>query len=118
MSGFDNSENDGGQVQTATLGDVTVKKPGNSYGPLNPYGLLTPTNPLLPPRSAYLNLMRDPDAPFVTPTTLSFTNVSRFTNNGGDTRWGTFSTLLGCKQQTFLTEPDFRHYQEQGEKKY
>src|SRR5437899_6626594 len=28
----------------------------------------------------------------------------------------TLATLGGCKQQLFLTEPDYRHYKEMGEK--
>src|SRR5207245_2850936 len=74
---YDNSDNDGGLVQFSTIGGVTLNTTGTAYGILNPG---TSTNP----RSPYFNLLRDPDNPFLTPSTLRFSNVASWTNTGTD----------------------------------
>ena len=63
---FDNSNNDGGQVRTATVrgeigeGDILTSVPGHSY----------------------TNMLRDPSNPFVTNSALQFTKITAFTNSG------------------------------------
>ncbi len=91
LSAYDNSNNDGGQQQFATVGDVTLFAPGGRYGILD----LTKTPPTV--RSAYFNLLRDPDHPFLIPSSFQFRNVSSFTNLGQDATWLDVDTqaLLG-----------------------
>ena len=66
---YDNMTNLPGAVQTATTGGVTVTGPN--------YGILTSQ-----PRSAYFDMLRDPDNPFLTPASLQFTGITSFTNTG------------------------------------
>src|SRR5262249_18460703 len=97
LVGYDNSDNDGGTVMFASAltanGAVTLKNgpippnpltpplgPGQPYGILDPFFTSPPVGP--PPASGFINtltflpsarhdfydLLRDPDNPFLTPT--------------------------------------------------
>jgi subtilisin-like proprotein convertase family protein len=76
---YKNSNPDGGKAEFATTGPVTVMTPGQ------PYGILDPNNPLAPPRSPYFDQLRDPDNPFLTPSTMQFANVIGWNNQGTGT---------------------------------
>jgi subtilisin-like proprotein convertase family protein len=89
---YDNSNNDGGLVQFSTIGGVTTK-PASAppvagalgiLGPGQPYGLISTGG------GAYLNQLRDPNEPFVTPSSMPFSNVATFTDSGQDARWMPF----------------------------
>ena len=91
---YDNSNNDGGQVQTATTGGVNLTKNAS-------YGLTSSPGP-------YFDLLRDPNNPFLTPASLQFTNVAQFNNSGEDARWGPFTGggLGGTDQHQIIAMRD------------
>ncbi len=93
---YDNSNNDNAQVQFSTQGAVTIK-PNNgqvsaatfdALGPGHPYGMYNPdTGDILSP---YFNMLRDPESPFLTPSTQQYTNIASFGNSGEDARYNSF----------------------------
>ena len=101
LNGFSNNEVAGG-VQFSTTGPTTVAGPG--------YGILTAgvdgqdidqpgnTDATEPDaddyHGAYLNLYREPDNPFVSPSTLHFVGVTNFGNDGTDVSWMPFDAAL------------------------
>jgi hypothetical protein len=94
---YDNHNNDGGLVQLSTTGGITVKPANTSgnngpLGPGLPYGLLSSPG-------AYLNQLRDPNNPFLTPASLQYKNVASFTNTGFDAIWMPFGSGLGGTDQ-------------------
>jgi subtilisin-like proprotein convertase family protein len=105
---YDNSDPDGGSTQLASTGPISVKPFPPGPGPGAPYGLLVPNNPFAPPRSPYLNLLRDPDEPFLAPSTMRFTNVARFNNEGTDISWSHFNAVVDgfSAQHHILTQRD------------
>src|SRR5207237_43104 len=68
------------QLQTGT-GNTTVKKAGTAYG----FSTLSGVN------TGYLNVLRDPNQPFVGSTPLYFTNVSNINNKGWGSRISAYS---------------------------
>jgi subtilisin-like proprotein convertase family protein len=74
---YNNRANDGGLVQTATTGAAITS--GSNAGIITSY-----------PPAPYVNMLRDPDNPFLTPSSLRFTGVSRFTNTGEGATFGPF----------------------------
>lgn len=70
---------------TANTGAVVISNNPPGAGPGGLYGLVPTTfgSPLSPTRNTgYLNLFRDPANPFLANSTLLFTNVASFQNNG------------------------------------
>jgi subtilisin-like proprotein convertase family protein len=86
---YDNSAPDGGLVQFATTGPVSLTNPGM------PYGFLNPNNPFIPPQSPYYNLLRDPNNPFLAPATTPYTNIATFNNQGTGAFWMPFNDVTG-----------------------
>ncbi len=80
---FDNELNDGGLVESATTGGVSLNNVANSYGLVDP---VTETD-----LGDYENILRDPNSPFEIPATLQFTNVSDFSNTGYGASWEFFN---------------------------
>ncbi|MFO0926215.1 MAG: Ig-like domain repeat protein [Gemmataceae bacterium] len=97
LTGFDNSNNDGGLIQTATTGGVNIANAATNPG----YGLVSHLGP-------YLNMLRDPDRRFRTDSTWFFGNVTGFTNTGQNTRWmnGETEGLAGSDQHRLLAIKD------------
>ncbi len=104
MVAYDNSDAAGG-IQSATTGPVSVKNSivaplgasPNTYGILpgpRPGSAVTNGNPL-----GYYDMLRDPDNPFLTPSSLQFTDISRFNNTGKDAYWMPFASGLGGTDQ-------------------
>jgi subtilisin-like proprotein convertase family protein len=78
---YDESDASGGNIETATTGGAALKK--NAL-----YGLLDAPG-------AYLNVIRDPLAPFLSNSTLLVTNVASFTNDGTNiTSWTPFGDAV------------------------
>jgi subtilisin-like proprotein convertase family protein len=71
----DNSNNDGGLIQTATTGGVVGG------------GGIKTSNP----GSPYVNMLRDPDNPFNSSSSLLFAGITQFNNSGEDARYGSFT---------------------------
>jgi hypothetical protein len=91
---YDNSNNDGGAVQFSTLGGIAVKNGGGAFG-------------LKSHKGPILNLLRDPDNPFLSNASLQFNNVASFTNNGQNTRWMGFANgLSGTDQHELIVFRD------------
>jgi subtilisin-like proprotein convertase family protein len=70
-------------TQTSTVGDVTG--PG-AAGVFNDFSNLLETNPDLTPVNV-LDMLRDPQNPFLAPTSLQFTGATAFTNDGTGIKW-------------------------------
>jgi subtilisin-like proprotein convertase family protein len=83
---FDNHEPDGGALMRATNGAITVKT-DTSGVKFDGYGLITTLTP-------YLNLLTDPLNPFVSNSTLLFTHVASFSNEGAEATWTTFEDAV------------------------
>jgi subtilisin-like proprotein convertase family protein len=81
LTAFSSHRNDGGTLIPASLGGVSVKNPANAFG------LTTHLGP-------FINLIRDPDHPFITNNTLFTTNVASFTNDGFDITWMPFNDVV------------------------
>jgi len=78
-------------LATANVGPTLLKNVNTTFGILDPLGNR---------RSPYINLLRDPDAPFTTPSSLKFRNVASFRNEGTDVRWAPLSdAVLGSQAQ-------------------
>ena len=110
---YDYSNNDGGLTDIATTGAVTITpaSPGPpAVGPGLAYGLLNAnaTNTTGPKRAPYYNLVRDPGAPFLTPSSLKFHNVAQFNNDGSNTTWMPFEDFIGnsTNQHEFVAYRD------------
>lgn len=82
---YKNNLSDGGAVQFSTAGPLTLKVNGQ------PFGLDTPGNPAAAPRSPYFNMERDPNNPFLTPSTLLLKNITTFRNTGLGAVWTPFN---------------------------
>jgi hypothetical protein len=67
--------------QTLTSGPATGPLPLAVGGVFNDFDLT------LPPTSNVLSLLRDPDNPFLAPSSLQFTGTTVFTNDGSDIKW-------------------------------
>jgi subtilisin-like proprotein convertase family protein len=89
---FDNRDPDGGLVQTATTGAITIKDTTKIWG-LATSPFTFPPDVVYDP-TPYLNLIRDPANPFVSNATLYTSNIRGFTNDGGDATWVPFDGAL------------------------
>jgi subtilisin-like proprotein convertase family protein len=78
MVEFDNSNNDGGQKQSATTGTF-------DRDPTKPFGITDSEN------QNYFNIAFDPIHPRLTPSSLPFTNVTNFHNGGDGLSWAPVS---------------------------
>jgi subtilisin-like proprotein convertase family protein len=93
---FDNQLPDGGLPQNQTSGGITIKNPtGNPpAGSFTTWGLLdslgTPVD-----TTPYLNLTRDPGAPFVADSTLFSTRISGLSNQDTGVTWIGYDNFLG-----------------------
>ncbi len=96
LIGFDESNPDGGLIESATIGGATIKNFKSTFGLYDSqlfkqFGVKIPTTFN---SQSYLNLLRDPDNPFLSDATLLPKNVGRFTNDGSDIKvWQPFQTL-------------------------
>src|SRR5262249_40812222 len=68
---YDNSNPDGGAIMTATTGRLSLATRDFSWGLIDPNtGALRGYDPRTGQLNGYLNLLRDPDNPFLTNSTL------------------------------------------------
>jgi subtilisin-like proprotein convertase family protein len=86
LTKWDNSNPDGGLLQTATLGSVTLK-PSPPFPPLGVYNQIPDgqggfTKVLMP--SQWINLISDPFNPFLTNSTVLVSDTAQFNNTGQD----------------------------------
>jgi subtilisin-like proprotein convertase family protein len=101
---YDNSNNDAATIQFNTQGALNIKAAGGPtsvgtglpLGPGEPYGLIRNPNTSSPGKTPYttgpyLNMLRDPNNPFLTPASLQYTNIASFGNSGEDARYGSFT---------------------------
>src|SRR5262249_28239789 len=75
---FDDSNNDGGKRRQGSTGTFT-------FDPTKGVGIVSPITEFNQP---YFNIAFDPLNPFLTPSSLPFTNVTGFLNAGDDLTWG------------------------------
>jgi large repetitive protein len=84
---FDNNESDGGALMRGTNGGIVVKTDTGGVK-FDDYGLITTLTP-------YVNLLTDPLNPFLSNSTLLFTHVASFTNEGSEAIWCPFDAISG-----------------------
>ena len=84
---FKNSNNDGGLLEINTTGPATVADLTRSASP------------------SFLNLIRDPQRPFVANATLKVSNTGRFINDGSGVTWIPFD-IAGTDQHRIVTFRD------------
>ena len=81
LVGQDDSDPDGGLTQVNTTGAVDL---GNAT---QTFGILDTTQSPEPVRGPYLNLLRDPSYPFLSPSSFQLKDVTSYTNDGTDAKW-------------------------------
>jgi subtilisin-like proprotein convertase family protein len=96
LVGYSNNEADGGLTTFATTGPTSIHVADQNHaGPGGPFGIYddygTPAETI---RNGYYNLYRTPSNPFVNPSTLHFTNIGQFNNDGRDVKWMPFNDAL------------------------
>jgi subtilisin-like proprotein convertase family protein len=103
MVAHNNHLNDGGQLFVNTSGPVTTKAANNNYGMVEYFPPLDPLSPIPVLIGPYYNLERDPDNPFLTPSSLQFSGIGLFTNTGFDALWSYFDGGAGAGLDTVAT---------------
>jgi subtilisin-like proprotein convertase family protein len=98
---YNDNLNDGGLARINTTGAVSLRPAPLNSSPYFFFSLVTglpETSPIttIPPGSTpFYNLLRDPNNPFITPTTLLTTNVTAFNNQGLGVRWSFIDGAAG-----------------------
>jgi subtilisin-like proprotein convertase family protein len=102
MVAFSQSNNDGGLVGVKTTGSVSLNNTSTLYGIIDPF------NALAQPRAPYLDMLRDPDNPFIVPTSMHISDVSQFNNQGTGARWTPFNDFVteSTNDHRFIAIPD------------
>ncbi|MFO0847757.1 MAG: proprotein convertase P-domain-containing protein [Gemmataceae bacterium] len=100
---------------TFGTGAITIddtKLPANSGGQVNPSVLQQlqgsqpgPTNPSYGYFVGFTNLSRDPDNPFLTPSTIPVNNALAFTNTGENATWQHFVGITGSSRDVYEITP-------------
>jgi subtilisin-like proprotein convertase family protein len=88
---------DGGQRRTSTTGPLTEANPNLPKPPI------PPPSPFYPDVEQFVNLVRNPNAPFVSNATVLVTNAGGFSNDGGNVQWIPFDQAL--QPDPFSTDP-------------
>ncbi|MDB5309789.1 MAG: Phage neck protein, partial [Gemmataceae bacterium] len=106
---YDNGAKDGGTVQFTTNNGNVVTKPakttsqfGAALGPGQAYGV----NSLSDVNTGYLNVLRNPDGPFVASSPLFFTNVASIRNTGYGSRYAGFPAEVETDVHRIITFVD------------
>jgi subtilisin-like proprotein convertase family protein len=111
---YDNSDNDGGNLQFFTNGNAIIKPNNNNppfgipRGPGKPYGFAGTTNTFNQTQvnSGWFNLFRDPNNPFLTNSTLLFDNVASIQNSGFDAKYQGFPAEVDTDVHRIFTMID------------
>lgn len=98
---LDNRNPDGGLRRSHTTSPVSLKGPTRQTPP--PSGG-PPYNPVATP---FLNLVRDPNNPFVAGATIMVGNTARFANDGAQVRWTQFDRALKPDVYALAVDPIF-----------
>ncbi len=104
---LDNRDPDGGLRRTFVTADPIT---GSAVSLVVPTRGATPANgrpPYDPISEPYLNLIRDPNNPFVADATILVTNTAQFSNSGAQVRWTQFDQALKPDIYATANDPTF-----------
>ncbi len=97
---LDQDNADGGQRFSFASEPVALTTPADYLSPFNPFP--PSLNPVLQP---HINMIRNPDNPFLTSATFYVNNTARFSNTGADVKWIPFDDAVKPNPRDPLSLP-------------